>query len=74
MFWDLIDNLGFPLIVHTSAPFCDVQVGQTFDQPDGLYLFLERNAIKVKVVKINWFSKWFWRKHIVGHYTGELTD
>jgi hypothetical protein len=66
MLYDIIDSLGFPFIVHTSYPFCDIEVGQVFDQPDGKYLLLERNAIRVKVVKINWFSKLFWKKYIKG--------
>lgn len=60
-FYNTLDNM-FPFIAFTSAPFCNLNIGDCFQERDGVYCLLMRDAIKVKVVKVNWWTRMFWGK------------
>ncbi len=55
----VLDRIA-PFTVFTSSPFCDLKVGEYFQERDGLYRLIERNAIRVRVVKVNWWTKLWW--------------
>ena len=45
-----------PFWVDTSSPFCNLEVGDVFQERDGLYRLLYRDMVKVRVVKLNWWT------------------
>lgn len=61
-FYDLLENL-YPFTAFTSSPFCNLSVGDYFEECNGTYRLLERDAVKVRVVRKNWFTNIFWGKN-----------
>lgn len=55
----LYDNLA-PFTVFTSSPFCNLKVGDTFEEKDGVYRLLKRDVCKVTIVKLNWWTRLWW--------------
>lgn len=47
----------FPYTIEPSSPFCLLEVGDLFQERDGLWLLLYRDAVKVKVVKMTWIGR-----------------
>ena len=50
----------WPLVVTPSSPFCEYEVGEIFEESSGVYRLLYRDATKVKIVHMNWFTRIFW--------------
>ena len=50
----------WPLVVTPSSPFFEYEVGEIFEESSGVYRLLYRDATKVKIVHMNWFTRIFW--------------
>ena len=57
---------SFPYEIFPSSHFCDIEVGDVFQEQDGIWRLLYRDAAKVQIVKVNWFTKLFWGGQING--------
>ncbi len=55
-----------PFWVDTSSPFCNLEVGDVFQERDGLYRLLYRDMVKVRVVKLNWWTVLWYGGNING--------
>lgn len=56
---DFMERL-WPLTISPSAPFCEYEVGQLFEEPSGVYRLLYRDVNKVRVVHWNTWTKLWW--------------
>ena len=56
----------FPFWVSPSSPFCNLEVGDVFQERDGIYRLLYRDMSKVQVVKLNWWTKLWYGGEING--------
>lgn len=65
MLLDWIHDL-VPYEVSPSSLFCDIEVGDVFQEPDGLWRLLYRDATKVSVVKLSWWTRLWWGGTING--------
>ncbi len=54
----------FPFLVYNSKAFCEFEVGEIFQDNKLLYMLLERDAVKVKIVRWNWWTKLWWGGNI----------
>jgi hypothetical protein len=55
-----------PYTIWPSSPFAGIEVGDVFEESDGLWRLLEHDAVKVRVVKLNWWTKLWWGGQING--------
>lgn len=60
MLLDFIHDL-FPYTIIPSLPFADIEIGQIFIDNGVKYKLLYRDAIKVEIVRWNWWTKLWWR-------------
>lgn len=54
----------FPFYVYPSSFFCDIELGGKFLFDDRKYLLLERDAVKVKLVRYTWWTKYLWGRKL----------
>jgi len=70
MFLSLLMDL-FPLHVVPSSLFCDIQLGQVFKGGTAYYILLERDMMKVKILRWNKLTQFLWRKKINESRSGD---
>lgn len=59
-----------PFDVYPSSLFCEIPLGSLFSSVGGVYRLLHRDAVKVTVVKWNWFTKLFWGGKLKNEHRG----